>query len=215
MRLIGMFDSPFVRRVATTLHELGLPFAHDNWSVGRDFDRIRAFSPLGRVPVLVLDDGTPLVESSAILDTIDELVGPERALLPQRGIERRDALQLMANAVGGVEKGRDLLLEGLVRPREKYHEPWVARLREQMHGALDLVEAACSRRGPGAWLVGDRMTQADVTVVSVTTYLDDTLEILRGDRYPSLRALTARCEQRPAFQATRLRWIAPAMQSPA
>ena len=54
MLLIGMFDSPFVRRVAVTLKVLEIPFEHGNWSVGRDFERIREFNPLGRVPTLVL-----------------------------------------------------------------------------------------------------------------------------------------------------------------
>ena len=61
MLLIGMFDSPYVRRVAITLKLLEIPFDHGNWSVGADFDRIREYSPLGRVPVVVLDDGAVLV----------------------------------------------------------------------------------------------------------------------------------------------------------
>ena len=55
MLLIGMFDSPFVRRVAITMKLLDLPFEHGNWSVGKDFDRIREYNPLGRVPVLVTE----------------------------------------------------------------------------------------------------------------------------------------------------------------
>jgi len=62
MILIGMFDSPFVRRVAVSMHLLDLPFEHRNWSVGKDFDQIRRYNPLGRVPTLVLDDGESLIE---------------------------------------------------------------------------------------------------------------------------------------------------------
>ena len=58
--LIGMYDSSYTRRVAITMTLLGLPFEHRAWSVGRDFDRIRAYNPLGRVPVLVLEDGEVL-----------------------------------------------------------------------------------------------------------------------------------------------------------
>src|SRR5580658_49176 len=85
MLLIGMFDSPFVRRVAVSLRLLGLPFEHAAWSIGRDFERIRAYNPLGRVPTLVLDDGEALLDSSVILDYLDERVGYERALLPRAG----------------------------------------------------------------------------------------------------------------------------------
>ena len=100
MLLIGMFDSPFVRRVAVTLKLLGIPFEHANWSVGRDFDRIRQYNPLGRVPTLVTANNERLFESAAILDYLDELVGPGRALMPASGPERRTALNLMAMATG-------------------------------------------------------------------------------------------------------------------
>ena len=60
MILIGMYDSPFTRRVAIALALLGYRFEHRAWSVGADFDRIRQYSPLGRVPVLVLADGQVL-----------------------------------------------------------------------------------------------------------------------------------------------------------
>ena len=83
MLLIGMFDSPFVRRVAITLKLIGQPFEHANWSIGRDFDRIREYNPLGRVPTLLTDEGETLMESSAILDYLDERAGPENALLPR------------------------------------------------------------------------------------------------------------------------------------
>jgi hypothetical protein len=89
MILIGMFDSPFVRRVAVSMRLLEIPFAHRNWSVGKDQSEIRRYNPLGRVPTLVLDDGETLVESSAILDYLDDRVGPARALLPPTGADRR------------------------------------------------------------------------------------------------------------------------------
>jgi glutathione S-transferase len=127
--LIGMFDSPFVRPVAVSLKLLGIPFEHANWSVGKDYERIREFNPLVRVPTLVLDDGTALVECAAMLDYLDDQVGPTRALLPDSGRERRDALQIAAIAVGAAEKGRDQIYEQLFRPAEKRHEPWLARCR--------------------------------------------------------------------------------------
>src|SRR5580698_7537047 len=112
MMLIGMFDSPFVRRVAVSLKVLELPFEHANWSVGRDFERIRQKNPLGRVPALVTDDDEILIESAAILDYLDELVGAERALLAPSGQVRRRALSLMAIATGAAEKGVQQVYEG-------------------------------------------------------------------------------------------------------
>jgi len=130
MLLIGMFDSPFVRRVAISLKLLELPFEHGNWSIGRDFDRIREYNPLGRVPTLVTDEGESLVESGAILDYLDERAGPERALLPRSGPERRHALNLMAMATGAAEKGVLQIYERVFRPEDKRHAPWVNRCPE-------------------------------------------------------------------------------------
>src|SRR6478752_5606656 len=100
MLLLGMFDSPFVRRVAISLTTLQLDFEHRNWSVGRDFDRIREYSPLGRVPVLVLDSGEALTESALILDYLDRRVGPSRALTPRGADDHLAMLRLMAFATG-------------------------------------------------------------------------------------------------------------------
>ena len=214
MLLIGMFDSPFVRRVAISMRRLGLAFDHANWSVGVDFDRIRQYSPLGRVPVLVLEDGAVLIESAAILDAIDDLVGPGRALLPAAGPSRREALRLMSLAVGAGEKARDQLYERMVRPREKYHEPWVERCREQMHGALGQLESSCAQRSSSEWLVDDRLTQADITVTCLCSFLDDSLQVFgTAHAYPSLESVVHRCEALPEFQATRARWFAAEMQS--
>src|SRR5215813_10852277 len=82
MFLIGQYDSPFVRRVAIALKLYGLAFEHKPWSTFGDADKIAPYNPLRRVPTLVLDDGEALIESTIILDYLDELVGPEKAMLP-------------------------------------------------------------------------------------------------------------------------------------
>jgi glutathione S-transferase len=210
MLLIGMFDSPFVRRVAVSLKLLGIACEHANWSVGRDFDRIRVYNPLGRVPTLVLDDGEALIESSAILDYLDELVGPERALLPRSGPERRAALKLMAIAVGAAEKCVAQVYEDAFRPPERRHAPWVERCRQQMLGAAAELERACAARGAGEWLLGGRCTQADITATCAFTFTSDTGRLPADPaQFPAWRAHAARCEALPEFRATRAEWSAP------
>jgi len=207
MILIGMFDSPFVRRVAITMNFLAIPFEHRDWSVGKDFDLIREFNPLGRVPTLVLDDDESLIESAAILDYLDDLVGPTRALLPPAGRDRRVALRAMSIAVGAAEKGVLQIYETVFRPEEKRHGPWVDRCRVQMHGALaELERAAAGRSG---WLVGERMTQADITTTCVFTFLRDALGVGTAGAYPGLAGLTERCERIPEFRAAKLAFSAP------
>ena len=212
--LIGMFDSPFVRRVAVSMKLLGLGFEHRSWSVGRDFDRIRAYNPLGRVPTLLADDGEALIDSAAILDYLDDLVGPARALLPASGAPRRAALRLIAIAIGAAEKGALQVYERVFRPYEKRHEPWLERLRTQTHGALGELDRSCARSS-GPWLIGDRLTQADISVCCATTFLDGALSAPPPpEQYPALRALVSRCESLPEFAATRMAWSAPTAAEP-
>lgn len=207
MLLIGMFDSPFVRRVAISMKLLGFNFEHGNWSVGKDFERIRAHNPLGRVPTLVLEDGEVLFESAAILDYFDELAGQGRALLPTIGKPRRDALRLMATATGAAEKGVIQVYERAFRPAEKVHEPWLARCRLQVSSALAALEQACQQRR-GGWLIGERITQADITVGCAMTFLQDAVNVDLSV-HPALQALVARCEALAEFQSTRLPFFTP------
>jgi glutathione S-transferase len=206
MLLIGMFDSPFVRRVAVSLKITGLAFEHANWSVGRDFERIREFSPLGRVPTLVLNDGQVLTDSAAILDWIDDEVGPSRALLPASGRPRRDALQAVAVAIGAAEKARDQIYERVFRPEDRRHEPWLERCRLQMHGALAELEQHCARRGAPS--PDDRLSQAEITTTCVSTFIRESVGV-ELHRYTALAALVQSCESRPEFVTTRLPWSAP------
>jgi len=210
MLLIGMFDSPFVRRVAITLKLMELPFEHADWSIGRDFDRIREYNPLGRVPTLVTEDGESLMESGAILDYLDERAGPERALLPRSGPERRRALNLMAMATGAAEKGVLQIYERVFRPEEKRHAPWANRCHAQMSGSLAAIDRYLGERGVSQWLVGKRMTQADITCVCVFTFLNDALRVgSDAAMFASLATLAARCESLPVFQETRVPFLLP------
>lgn len=210
MMLIGMFDSPFVRPIAISLALFEIPFEHANWSVGKDFERIRKHNPLGRVPALVLDDGEALVESAAILDYLDEQVGAERALLPASGPDRRTALRIISLIYGAQEKGRDQLYERIFKPREKWHQPWIDRCAMQMHGALGELERIATQRGGMPWLVGNRMTRADLMVTCIYTLLSDALDPrLKEGLYPRLGAHVQRCESLPQFRETYVPWSAP------
>jgi glutathione S-transferase len=207
--LIGMFDSPFVRRVAVSMRLLQIDFAHHNWSVGKDFERIRQFNPLGRVPTLVLEDGSALIESAAILDYLDERAGPAKALLPVTGPQRRAALQIMAIAVGAAEKAVLQVYETVFRPAEKRHEPWVMRCRVQMTAALDELEKRATAVPRGEWLAGSRMTQADITLACMFTFLDEAIDLRGTSPFTALRAACARCEALPEFKAFKVAFDKP------
>jgi glutathione S-transferase len=208
--LIGMFDSPYVRRVAVSMQLLDIAFEHGNWSIGKDFDRIRTYSPLGRVPALVLDDGEVLSESAMILDYLDDRVGRERALLASTGKPRRDALRVMALAIGAADKGRDQIYERVFRPKDRQHEQWVERLKLQMHGALAEVERLCDNRGEDQWLIGAAMSQADITATCAFTFLNEALPAAEiAKRYARLAKVAARCEALAPFKSTHAPFFTP------
>jgi glutathione S-transferase len=204
MILVGQYDSPFVRRVAIALHVFELPFTRNPISVFGDADAMRAINPLGRIPSLVLDDGEVLIDSAAILDYLDERVGPARALVPARGAPRRAALRTMAIACGAVDKAGAIVYERALRPVDKQHPPWRERCAVQLDSALAALEAEAAALAPGRWLAGDRVGQADVTTGCMLGYLQlRCREPLASGRYPALERLSAACEALAAFQATR------------
>jgi len=193
--LVGQYDSPYVRRVAVSLHVLGFAYAHDRRSVFGDFDSMRTTNPLGRVPSLVLDDGEVLIDSAAILDWLDERAGPERALLPRSGAGRRQGLRRIALATGAIDKIVAGVYERL-RPRALRSADWQARCRTQAEGALAALEAE-------AWPAERPLDQPQITVACLLRYADLADPSLRGGgRYPALDALAVRCEALPAFRAT-------------
>src|SRR5512140_3422131 len=93
MILLGMLDSPYVRRVAISLKLMGVAFEHRPLSVFRAYDEFRKVNPVVKAPTLVCDDGTVLMDSTLILDYIEERVVPEKRLMPARGAARREALR--------------------------------------------------------------------------------------------------------------------------
>src|SRR4030081_950894 len=111
MILIGQYDSPFTRRVAIALKLYGLASEPRPWSTFGDADKIAPFNPLRRVPTLVFEDGEVLIESTAILDYLDEVVGPSKAMIAENGPERRHALKICALATGLGDRAVSLVYE--------------------------------------------------------------------------------------------------------
>jgi glutathione S-transferase len=202
MMLIGHYDSPYVRRAAAAMTALGIAFSRNPLSVFSDAEALRQFNPLGRVPALVLDDGEVVIDSGAILDEIDQLVGPPRALVPPSGPRRRRALRLMALATGINDKAVALASERLLRPAQTRHQPWIDRLRTQLNSALLALEAETPEAG---WLLGDgQPSSADYTVACMLAYVR-----LRAPDVgvlppiPRLAAHSRRTEALPEMQACR------------
>lgn len=194
MELIGMLDSPYVRRVAIGLQLLGLPFTHRSVSVFRGLDVFRPINPVLKAPTLVCDDGTVLMDSTLILEHAQDLAAP-RSLRPTGIGARRDALRVLGLALAGCEKAVQLVYER-ARPAERRHEPWVERVTGQARAAFAALEAEFVRRPPAA------MDDATMTTAVVWTFTQGSLPGLAPPAaHPQLRDWAAQAEQHPAFRA--------------
>jgi len=199
MILIGQYDSPFVRRVAVALELWGVDFDHQPWSVWADADQLAAFNPMRRVPTLVLDDGEVLIESSAILDALDEMVGPARALLPGSGAERRRGLKVCALSTGFADKAVSLFYEGLLH--EAPSQTWIDRCRAQIGDVLTALEQDRARSA-STWWLGEAISHADIAAACALRFTGEAHPgLFDPARWPRLAAHGDTCEALAAFQA--------------
>ena len=198
MNLIGQYDSPFVRRVALALRFYGIPFEHTPWSTFGDAEKIALYNPLMRVPTLVLDDGEVLIESTAILDYLDEISGPSRGLIPACGHVRREVLHICALATGLGDKAVSLLYERVLRGEES--KRWVERCRSQIAGVLSGLEEDRARHKTRYWF-GDNITHADIAVACVIRFTREAhAGLFDAARYPALNRHAETCEALQPFQ---------------
>jgi len=199
MLLIGVNRSPYTRRVAITLEVYGLPYEQRDLSGFGNRADVRAANPLGRIPALVLDNGETLVDSAAIIDHLDEIVGPDRALTPTAGADRRAVLRLAALMMGACDKGLHAAYERNHHPPEKVHEPWIDDCMAQMRNALAAAETMVE---PGQdYLLLGRLTQADVTAF-IAERLARGLMIDTASEMPRLHAHCRKLLQQEAFRST-------------
>jgi glutathione S-transferase len=203
LKLVGLWDSPFVRRVAITMRLYGVPFEAVKLSVYRHAAELHAINPQLTVPALILEDGEVLVDSNFIIDHLDETYGLAAALTPASGPARRQVLNVIAQAAVACEKVGQLYRELGWRPEAVRYQPAVDRFRAQIADTFALLE----RRLDGDWFVGGRMTQADVAVAVLVRFID-CFDASTGCRpafaTPKLQALSDRCEALQAFIDTPL-----------
>jgi len=201
MRLIGMLDSPYVRRVAISLKLMGIEFSHDSISVFRGFDEFRVINPVVKAPTLVTDDGVVLMDSSLILDHLERVAGPKRSLMPADARGHVEALHVIGLQLAACEKAVQIIYEHNQRPPEKQYQPWLDRVRTQLLAAHGELEKAMARQS--GWFGGDRVMQPDVTIAVgwrfMQYYVPDTVT---AEAFPRLAAHSARAETLPAFVET-------------
>lgn len=200
MILYGRNLSPFARRVAIWCALQGRAIERREIPVaGEAFEEIKRYNPVGRVPVLVLDDGTPLIETFAICDWLEETALEARRLLPQGGKLRRECLQVIALANSVSEKAVAMVYERNRRPEGLHWPEWQDRVAGQIRGGLAALDVGIPQEG---FYGGDGPNGADIAAVCAYDFIAEMNPWLLEPGYPRLGALAARARRLDAFAST-------------
>lgn len=199
MKLIGMLDSPYVRRVALSLQFLGLKFEHQSLSVFRTFSEFNRINPVVKAPTLVCDDGEVLMDSTLILEYAEALARP-RSLMPTGLKALQHDLRLVGLALAATEKSVQIVYEHGLRPADKLHAPWLNRITDQAlaaYGELDRELAArplpCSR---------SEINQAGITVAVAWHFTQQMIpDVVPAPRFPRLVEHSLAAESLPEFRS--------------
>jgi len=197
MILIGMLDSPYVRRVAIGMKVLGLEYEHRPLSVFSDFDQVQAINPAVKVPTLVNDDGQVLMDSTLILAYLEELAAHAPLIRREPGPARLRALCQTSYALAACDKAVQIVYERRLRPQEKQHQPWLDRVQLQLHGAWRQLEASLRDGAP------DCLSIAGIAIAVAWSFARQMVpDVMAASDYPAVAALAALAERQPVFLAT-------------
>lgn len=197
MQLVGMLDSPYVRRAAVSLRLLGIAFEHRAVSVFSTFEQFRQVNPVVKAPSLVCDDATVLMDSTLIIDYAETLAG--RSLLPADAASRMKALRTVGLALAACEKTVQLVYERNLRPAEKLHQPWVDRVQAQLAAAYSALDDELAATPLSA--DEKTMTQAGVSTAVAWAFTQLMLpDVVSASSCPALAAYSAKAESLPVFK---------------
>jgi glutathione S-transferase len=197
VKLIGMLDSPYVRRVAIALETLGVPFEHEAVSVFSTFDRFQSINPVVKAPTLVCDDGEVVMDSSLILQLVEATRTGGRSLWPSDSLELQHAFRAVSLALAACEKSIQTVYEVNLRPASARYEPWLARVRGQLSAAYAGLEREIGERES----VFAGVTHASIASAVAWQFTQSELaEVVPAAKHPLLVRLSQRMESLPAFR---------------
>lgn len=198
MKLIGSLTSPYVRKVRIVLAEKKIEYEFELDSPWTAESKIPDVNPLGKVPVLILDDSTVLFDSRVIVEHIDS-VAPNNKLMPESNRERSEVKRWGAVADGICDAAALIFLERK-RPAVQQSPEWIDRQYDKIKRGLDYMSAEL---GESSWCTGTHFSLADVTVGCALGYLVFRFpEIDWQEKYPNLARLYEKLMLRPTFAET-------------
>ena len=198
MKLIAAPASPYSRKVRVVLAEKKIEYEFVVDSPADPANRISTYNPLGKIPVLVLDDDTTLFDSRVIVEYLDN-ASPVGRLIPDDTRARIQVRRWETLADGCLDAANAIVVEKR-RPLEKQSNEAVARQQGKVERALQAMSEDLGARG---WCSGEHYSLADIAVGCALGYLDFRLADINWRRlYPNLAKLFEKLEKRPAFRDT-------------
>jgi len=198
MKLIGSHTSPFARKVRVVLAEKKIEYDFEIDSPWLADSKVPAVNPLGKIPVLVLDDNTPLFDSRVIVEYIDN-VTPNSKLFPAPNRERTEVKRWEALADGICDAAATAFLEAK-RPKKEQSADWIARQRDKVTRSLEFM---AEQLGEKTFCMGTHFSMADIAVGTALGYLNFRFpDIQWQDSHANLGKLYAKLMQRPSFADT-------------
>ncbi|MEW6373019.1 MAG: glutathione S-transferase N-terminal domain-containing protein [Pseudomonadota bacterium] len=199
MKLIGSNTSPYVRKVRVVMAEKKLDYTFELENVWAADTRILQSNPLGKVPCLLMEDGSALYDSRVIAEYLDTLT-PVCKLLPPNGRDRADVKVWEALADGVLDAAVLARLEKTLRPQEQQSPQWIERQLGKVHAGLQVMS---DKLGDGAFCMGKNYSLADVAVGCALGWLTFRFPDIdwRG-AHPNLARLHDKLAERASFKDT-------------
>lgn len=198
MRLVGVPNSPYFRRVAISLELLEVPFEVEPLSPFIDVEALRRINAVMKVPSLICDDGEVLMDSSLILQFVETALAQGRSLWSQDLIELPLDYRAVSLALAAIEKCLQIVYETRLRPEDTRHQPWLDRIEQQCRTAFAELEALVQAR-PQAFQ--NTYSQASITTAVAWKFSQSAIAgSVNSVAHPALNALSERMEALPVFK---------------
>jgi glutathione S-transferase len=198
MKLIGSLTSPYARKARVVLAEKKIEYDFVLDSPWSPDSLVPDLNPLGKIPVLVLDDDTPLFDSRVIVEYLDN-VAPNNKLMPAPNRERTEVKRWEALADGVCDAAVLIFLERK-RPAKAQDAAWIARQEAKIERSLAFM---AEQLGEESWCMGTHFSLADIAVGCALGYLAFRFpRIDWRERHANLARLYDKLLQRPAFAET-------------
>jgi len=199
MKLLGSGPSPYTRKVRIVLAEKKIDCDFETVDVNPSENPVNALNPLGKVPTLVLDNGSTLYDSRVIVEFLDS-VSPISRVIPDENRDRVAVRRWEALADGTLDAGLLIRYESL-RPKELQSADWTAKQTGKLERGLAQLSADL---GDKPWCHGDRYSLADIAVGSCLGWVSFRKPggVEWRGRYANLAKLYDKLMERPAFADT-------------